>query len=275
MKTGRLLLASVAALVVLIVAGRTTQQGTTAAQRARIQDDARRMPLPPLPADLPAPVRRYLHYAFPDGPHAISAVRLHNSGVLRTEPSSTRWLAFSATQYATPTPRAFLWDARIAHGALGVVDSYARGHGAGRVSALGAWTVDQATAVPELDAGALHRYLAEAVWYPTALWPGNGLSWTAIDERRARATLSDGAQQVSLEFRFARDGAVESIYTPARWGRLDGRYRQAPWEGRFSGELRVEGVRVPARGEVGWYVGGEWQPVWRGRIDALGFEDAR
>ena len=268
----RALLVSVVAFALAVLAvGREVQQRSISAHRTRLAAAAWRERLPPLPADLPAPVRRYLDYAFPDGPRPLGIVRLRNRGVLRTDPSSPRWMPFSATQFATSRPRAFLWDARVAHGLLGVVDGYADGHGAGRVTVPGAVTVDEAHAIAELDSGALHRYLAEAVWYPDALWPGNGLSWTAIDARRARATLVDGGQRVSLEFRFAPDGAVESIHTPGRWGRFDGGYRQVAWEGHFSGSMRVQGVRVPARGEVGWYVGGAWRPVWRGRIESIAF----
>ncbi len=44
------------------------------------------------------------------------------------------------------------------------------------------------------------------------------------------------------------------------------------WEGHFRDyELRC-GMRVPSYGEVGWYVGDVWQPVWQGRITAY---DAR
>jgi hypothetical protein len=268
------LLATTAAVAAALLVGNAMQRTATAALRSRIAADATVVSLPPLPADLPAPVRGYFAHAFPGGARAMRIVRLRNSGQLRTDPSSSRWLPFSATQLATPWPRAFVWDARIVHGGLGVVDRYAHGHGGGRVALLGALTMDEARAVPELDAGALHRYLAEAVWYPAALWPGHGLSWAPIDAHRALATLSDGAQRVSLEFRFGGDGAVESVYSPARWQRVDGGYRQARWEGRFSGDLQVQGIHVPARGEVGWYVGREWRPVWRGRVDAIEFDDA-
>jgi hypothetical protein len=269
----RVFAVALSTITATLIVATIVQQRSTAQLRSRMDAAALNVPLPPLPANLPPPVRRYFAHAFPAGARPLRIARFHNSGTLRTDPSGARWIAFSATQQATPHPRAFLWDARIAHGLLRVVDRYADGHGAGRVRVLGAITVDGAQSVPALDAGALHRYLAEAVWYPSALWPGDGLSWTPIDARRARATLSDGHRSVSLEFRFAPDGAVQSVYTPGRWGRFGGRYRQVGWEGRFAGELSVQGVRVPARADVGWYVDGAWRPVWRGRIDGIEFDD--
>jgi hypothetical protein len=36
-------------------------------------------------------------------------------------------------------------------------------------------------AIPGITAGALHRYLAEAVWCPTALVLSQGVVWTSLD----------------------------------------------------------------------------------------------
>jgi len=121
---------------------------------------------------------------------------------------------------------------------------------------------------PRLNAGALHRYLAEAAWYPTALRPSAALRWTPVDAGRALATLTADGTTVSLEFRFGDDGAITGIHTPARWGRFGGGYEERPWEGRFGRSVARDGLRVPSEGEVGWYVDGAWQRVWSGRIVA-------
>src|SRR5688572_7450692 len=42
-------------------------------------------------------------------------------------------------------------------------------YGSGHVGLLSAFAVSAAAATPEMNSGSLHRYLAEAVWYPTAL----------------------------------------------------------------------------------------------------------
>jgi hypothetical protein len=73
---------------------------------------------------------------------------------------------------------------------------------------LSAFTVSQDGGTPEMNAGSLHRYLAEAVWYPTALLPGPNLNWTAIDSSKALATLTDHGIMVALEFRFADCTAI-------------------------------------------------------------------
>ncbi|WP_425532220.1 DUF6920 family protein [Aromatoleum anaerobium] len=50
----------------------------------------------------------------------------------------------------------------------------ALGVGSGQAQLLSAVTVASDRDKPELNSGSLHRYLAEAVWYPTALLPSAG-----------------------------------------------------------------------------------------------------
>jgi Family of unknown function (DUF6544) len=71
---------------------------------------------------------------------------------------------------------------------------------------------------------------------------------------------------VSLEFRFNQSSEVTGIYSPGWWGRFHGKYPQVPWEGHFQDYRRRNGMLLPSRGEVGWYRGGSWQSVWKGRI---------
>ena len=147
-----------------------------------------------------------------------------------------------------------------------VRDALVEGGGSGQVSLLSAFTVSADADTPEMNSGSLHRYLAEAVWYPTALLPSSKLKWTEIDATSALATLTDHNMSVSLEFRFAETGEITGIYTPARWGTFAGGYRQVPWEGHFRDYRERDGVFVPTEGDVGWYIDNKWQAVWKGGI---------
>ena len=102
---------------------------------------------------------------------------------------------------------------------LRVRDALLEGRGGGRVDLLSAIKLGADADRPELNAGALHRFLAEAVWYPTALLPSDRLAWSPIDERKALATLTSHGTTVSLEFHFNREGEVAAVYTPQRWAR--------------------------------------------------------
>lgn len=220
-------------------------------------------------ASLPAPVARYLRLALGTSNPPAAAVEIHQSGDLRTDEQSERWLSFTATHIAAPTQCGFVWNARVRLAPLihlRVLDALVDGQGSGQVILQSILKVAEDAGTPAMNSGALHRFLAEAVWYPWVLAPSQALSWTAIDDQRALATLTCGTTAVSLEFHFKGDGTVAGIYTPARWGRFAGRYEQVPWEGRFSGYKRQNGILIPSTGEVGWYRDGQLRTVWRGTL---------
>ena len=217
---------------------------------------------------LPAPVARYLRWALPETP-SMRLVRMKQRGTLRIDTETTRWMPFEAEHLIAPGATGFVWNARVAVAPLlhvRVRDAYIEGDGSGHVSLLSAFGIAAASGTPEMNSGALHRFLAEAVWYPVALLPGPTLQWSPIDSSRALATLTDHGISVSLEFRFADTGEVTGIYTPARWGTFGGGYEQRPWEGHFRNYQRRDGFRVPTEGDVGWYVDDEWRGVWKGTV---------
>lgn len=220
-------------------------------------------------SELPAPVTRYFRHVLTDGQKHIRVAKMQQSGLLRTTTKTETWSSFTANQRVVPPATGFVWNARVemplsAH--VRVLDSYIAGVGAGRVSLLSAFAVASETGVPELNSGALHRYLAEAVWYPTALLPQPGVVWSPIDDRAAMATLTDRGTSVSLEFRFNEIGEVTSIYSPGRFGRFGDGYKRVPWEGHFRDYQVQAGMRVPLQGEVGWYENEALQSVWKGNV---------
>jgi hypothetical protein len=227
--------------------------------------------------DLPAPVVRYLQRALGTEARPIAELRIEQTGTLRTSPDSQRWLRFDAVQQVLPQLRQFDWDARVRLAPLlhlRVRDAYAQGIGQGRVH-LWSWLKLAAERdLPELNCAALHRFLAEAPWYPSALLPSAGVQWSAIDEAHACATLADGSNTVSLVFGFAANGDVESIHAADRWRRVGGLYHRCAWEGHFGDYQDQHGLRVPQCAQVGWYTGAQLHMVWRGQITAMAYQFA-
>lgn len=224
---------------------------------------------------LPAPVARYFRRVLTDGQRAIRQLTMQQTGVLRTSTRSDSWSSFSAVQRVVPASTGFIWNARVRM-PLGthvrVLDSFANGVGRGRVSLLSAIPVAAKQGGAELNSGALHRYLAEAVWSPTALLPQFGVKWTAIDDYSALASLSTRGLYVALVFSFNDAGEVTGIFSPGRFGQFDDGYRQAPWEGHFRDYQQVAGMWVPQYGEVGWHVDGKLELVWKGRVIEAHYE---
>ena len=224
-------------------------------------------------AGLPVPVARYFRAVLRDGQPIIRHAWLTQHGEFLVRADPPVWRPFSATE--AMAVGGFVWDARIRvfpGVAIHVCDSFSAGAGAIRASAMGVFPLMHAEGTPEIAAGALLRYLAEAVWMPTALLPSQGVTWTGLDDASARGTITCGATTVSLDFHFGADGLVERVFTSARPREVEGRFVPTPWQGRFRHYADVHGSRIPLRGEVAWLHPEGPRPYWRGRITAVAFE---
>ena len=216
-------------------------------------------------AALPAPAQRYFETAVPAGQRPVRTARFEQHGTIQMGEGADGWKPFTATQDVTVSPPGFVWDATVEMAPLvgaRVVDAYHTGEGSLRATVFGV-PVASADSSPEMDEGELLRYLAEAVWLPTALLPSAGVEWSAVDEDSARATLTDGETTATLTFGFGEDGLVEEVS-----GR---RYRresddEATWVGRFDAYERRNGLLVPTVGEVAWRLPEGDLPYWRGTL---------
>ena len=272
-------LAIIVALAVALWAAQWFQSravaATIAGLEARAQQKPSQLQATQSLEELPTPVLRYLNHALPPDRRGMKLVRYEQMGSLRTDPMRDNWMKFIASQVISPGTTEFLWTARASIATLlhvQVRDSLVEGIGSGQVALFSAIPVAAAAGSVEMNSGSLHRFLAEAVWYPSALLPSSQLIWEPLDDDRAMATLADGATTVTLEFRFNSENEVTGIYTPGRWGSFDGTYKQVAWEGKFRHYSRRQGVLVPSEGEVGWYLEREWRSVWRGKVTSVSME---
>ncbi len=217
---------------------------------------------------LPAPVVRYFDFALTPGQRLVQSARLEHAGKFRgglDEP----WSPFTSVQHFSVRPPGFVWDAAIHLAPLLTVrvrDSYIGGTAGmhGKIASL--IPVVNQNGGAALNAGALHRLLAEMVWLPTALLPGNGVSWSPIDSSTARATLTDSGTAVWLDFQFNAAGEIVRVSTPERFRDVEGTAVPTPWAGSFGSYEEVAGMRVPREGEVAWILPEGRLDYWRGRI---------
>jgi hypothetical protein len=223
---------------------------------------------------LPTPVARYLSRALADSSASINTAQIVQHGQFRLGSSDRSWRSFRATQRVGTAPPGFVWDARIRIAPcvrIHVRDAYGMGAGSMRATLAGLIPIVSQRDSPELNAGALQRYLAEAVWIPTALRPGHGVRWTPIDDNAAVATLSDGGITVSLQFGFNEAGEIVSAFSPNRYREVKGRYEPTPWTVRLWDYRVYDGMSIPCSGEVAWELNGVQVPYWRGRIAGIEF----
>jgi hypothetical protein len=118
------------------------------------------------------------------------------------------------------------------------------------------------------------RYLAEAPWVPTALLPSQGVVWEAMDDSRARATLSDAGITVTAVFHFGPRGEIVRVEAE-RYRDVKGVGVLTPWGGRFHEYAEIEGMRIPMQGEVEWILPEGRLSYWRGRITRAEYQFAQ
>lgn len=280
MKSAFLVLAIlVFAGVVTLAAARAQWRVGAAAAVARLNASAphagRATFAPALLDSLPAPVARYLRAVLRDGAPIARCVVIRHEGGFRADSASAAWSPFRSVEHFTAATPGFVWDAQVRMAPLldvDVRDELVAGAAAMRARLAALVPVADAAGTPELAAGALHRWLAEAAWFPTALLPSSFLAWTAVDDSTALAVARSGRTAVSLTFRFGADSLVRAVETPERWRDVHGVAVPTPWRATFADWQWHGALRVPARGEASWELPSGPYPYWRGAIRAATYD---
>lgn len=220
---------------------------------------------------LPDPVRRYLRDVIESGRPPVRDVRLEQQGAFRLGNDPTApWKPLTAIQHFTVYPPGFVWEAHIELAPflpVHVVDASVDGRGSLHAKLYSAITVAEANPTPELNDAELQRYLAECVWFPTALLPTAGVKWKPVDDRTARATLEHRGASATLVFHFDDRDRVARVSTDRRYRQEDEDY--APWTGYFSDYQMRNGLVVPTQARVKWNLPGGDLPYWRATISAI------
>lgn len=162
------------------------------------------------------------------------------------------WMKFKALEtYAVAEP-AFEWSASLKVGGLSLgraVDTLADGRGRMHVRLLGFIDVMDATG-PEMDQGALMRWLNETMWFPQ-VWATGLIGWEAVDETSAVASLESNGMVVTAEFRFDHTGRLVDFLAD-RYREVDGDFVLTPWSTPISEHAVFDGVELPFEGAGVW-----------------------
>jgi hypothetical protein len=245
-KRTKIVLGGIAAIVA-VVAGvvfvaRTVFERRIAAETSALLATAQEPPLAAVAEEdldgLPEPVQRWLRWAQVVGKPVPRTVRLSQEGRFRLG-QNAGWMPFTAEEHFTTNPPGFLWQTsmRMFPG-VSIVgrDRYADGEGSIQMRIMGLIPVANASG-PDLNQGALLRYLNEIMWFPAAaLSPF--ITWTEAGPDSATATITDGGISAEATFFFDTQGrpvdmravrydmgsnALQEWSTPLRaWGEFGG-----------------------------------------------------
>jgi hypothetical protein len=225
--------------------------------------------------EVPEIVKKYFYLVLTNGSPIIKRALVMQSGGFRAKPEIEEWSNMEAQQLFSTRPRAFIWNARITMipgVSIDVGDSYVNGTGEMRGKLLSVFPLIDARSSTELNQGALQRYLAESVWFPTALLPSQGVKWKAMDASHALASISDSGITVSLQFEFNHNGEIVSVYTPNRYREISGKYVPTPWGGKLSHYTKINDYMIPQHGEVSWYLDDQVYTYWRAILTKVIYE---
>ena len=203
--------------------------------------------------DLPEPVQRYLRYSGVVGRPVARTARLKQRGRIRQGEDSP-WMAFTAREYYTVRPPAFVWEATTTISGLPVAlvrDRYTDGRGHMLVRAAGLAPVVDAYG-EEMDQGALMRYLNEMMWFPSA-YLGENVSWQAIDDASAAVTLVDGQHRVTATMHFDAEGRV-TTFDGRRNRTVPGGYELETGSTPITRYGEFGGLRLPSAGQGVWHL---------------------
>ncbi len=199
-------------------------------------------------ASLPPPVRRWLEGCGAVGQPRAQTVRLRQRGEMRTGPGRG-FMHAEATQYFTVDQPAFVWNVDVTlAGVLPLVgrDSFEGGKGRMYITLAGLVAVADGVG-PRFDQGTALRYLGEIIWFPSAAL-SRAISWEAIDDASARATLRVDGVEVSAVFEFDARGRFTRL-TAQRY--YNGATLET-WVIPATGWRVIRGIEMPVRGGAIW-----------------------
>jgi hypothetical protein len=202
---------------------------------------------------LPEPVQRWLRFSQIVGKAPVATVRLKQRGFFRLGPEKG-WLPFTAEQYYTVAPPAFLWATEM-HLAPGFTiigrDRYWDGHGNMLIKPLGLFPAVNAGG-PEIAQGALLRFLNEMLWFPSAALQ-KYLVWTPVDAHAARVTMSYQGVTASAIFYFDTHGKPVNMVADRYRSLNGGKFSLDTWATPLvNAEFATfQGIRIPVRGGQG------------------------
>lgn len=194
---------------------------------------------------LPHPVQQYLRHTHALGSNMVNTVYLKQRGTFRVK--ENQWKPIKARQWVNVPTCEFTWRARL--GMVRVTDEYRNGKGRLAVSLFNLVKLSELKG-KEMDAGELHRFLTEMIWYPTA-FIAPYMSWKPIDDYTAEATITCNQQQVSATFHF--NGAHElTRITAQRYREVKGKFELADWEINNLEFSSFHGITLPYKAQVNW-----------------------
>ena len=217
-------------------------------------------------AGLPQPVQRWLRASNVVGSAYPVTVRLTQQGEFRMG-EGRGWMPFSAEEYYTTDPPSYVWRVRFKMAPLLAVsgrDRYAEGRASIQMRMLSVIPVANDSG-PELNQGAMLRFLNETMWFPAAILSPY-ITWEGRDDHSAVATMSYAGTTASATFIFDDLGRLRDM-TAERFD--NAKKAILPWSTPITDYAELAGINVPVQGTGVWHYDTGQFPYIRLRVTGI------
>jgi len=201
--------------------------------------------------NLPQPVQRFLEYSGVIGTPRITQATIEQTGFFKIAPDKP-WVPFTATQVCNIPEASFEWKVRMKMAPLMIVkgkDALKGGCGSMKIKLFGLIPLVNAKG-PEIDQGAMTRYLGETIWFPQAFLDDH-IRWEAIDSVSAKAIFTIAEKSVEGIFHFDVLGPVTS-FTCDRYASEGKELVLTPWQCPVDEYKVFNGIQIAAKARAIW-----------------------
>jgi len=194
--------------------------------------------------DLPEPVQRYFRRVLKEGQPIISYVRLTHTGKFKTG-LDKKWINIKGEQYYTTDTPGYIWKGTTTY--FTARDFYIGERGGLIVTLLSMFNILDKSG-SSFDQGELLRWLAEGVWFPTALLPSERLQWSVVDNSHAKLVFN--YKELSLDFLVTFNSGGEIVEMKTQ--RYLDKDRLETWICKIHNYEWINNVKIPTQCEVSW-----------------------
>ncbi|WP_243729677.1 DUF6920 family protein [Salegentibacter sp. 24] len=208
---------------------------------------------------LPEAVQKWLLSSGIVGQELIQNIYLEQNIKMLMKPEQRKWTTARAKQYFTVDPPGFIWSVKLnIRPGISIVgrDKFVAGKGEMIIKLFSIFPIAKAQGSPKIDQSTLQRYLAEIVWFPSAA-TSSYITWEAIDEFSARATMNYKGTKASGVFYFDNHGNFKKFIAM--------RYKEASdlkptkWIVSATKIEKRNGISIPVASKVSWKLdSGDW-----------------
>ncbi len=203
-------------------------------------------------AGLPEPAQRYLRHSGIVGRPPVRYARIHQRARFRMA-ADRPWMPTTAVEYYAVDAPGFVWQAtaRMKGAPIHVRDYFLAGVGGVTVRPLSLFKIEY-EAGPEINQGAMVRYLNEMMWFPSAFL-GPGVRWEPVDDGSARVLLTVGELEATAVMSFDDAGRLTNFHAPRYWEN-NGAFVLKDWSTPITRYGEFDGLQLPAAGHAVWHL---------------------